>query len=319
MNLKLTKVYLKQEIPISNFLQRQWVLEVEVDPVEQPEAVTEASLEVEVAVVEAVEAVEVCLIMETFQVRKGLVPMAPTKHMARVGTLYEAEQFATRSNFRVFKEKCETYADSLHGVDFCTAKEKSEIHMFIDRAVGRLKKEDRELPQIIKIREMLSRGIAVHHGGLLPIVKECIEILFAKTLVKVLFATETFAMGLNLPTRTVVFSSTRKHDGRAFRNLLPGEFTQMSGRAGRRGLDATGTVIVMAYNEALSPTDFKEVALGTPTKLQSQFRLTYNMILNLLRIEALKVEEMIKHSFSENSTQVLLPENKRDMMLSQIR
>ncbi|KAG5420350.1 SKI2 [Candida metapsilosis] len=209
------------------------------------------------------------------------------------------------------KKNCETYADYLHGVDFCTAKEKSEIHMFIDRAVGRLKKEDRELPQILKIREMLSRGIAVHHGGLLPIVKECIEILFAKTLVKVLFATETFAMGLNLPTRTVVFSSTRKHDGRSFRNLLPGEFTQMSGRAGRRGLDAVGTVIVMAYNDPLSPTDFKEVALGTPTKLQSQFRLTYNMILNLLRIEALKVEEMIKHSFSENSTQVLLPENKK--------
>lgn len=209
------------------------------------------------------------------------------------------------------KKKCETYADTLSSVDFCTAKEKSEIHMFIDRAVSRLKKEDRELPQILKIRDMLSRGIAVHHGGLLPLVKECIEILFAKTLVKVLFATETFAMGLNLPTRTVVFSSLRKHDGRGFRNLLPGEFTQMSGRAGRRGLDATGTVIVMAYNDALSPFDFKDVTLGTPTKLSSQFRLTYNMILNLLRIEALKVEEMIKHSFSENSSQVLMPENKK--------
>ncbi|KAI5962605.1 SKI2 [Candida pseudojiufengensis] len=215
------------------------------------------------------------------------------------------------------KKRCEEYADSLRGVDFCNAKEKSEIHMFIDRAVGRLKKEDRELPQIMKIREMLSRGIAVHHGGLLPIVKECIEILFARTLVKVLFATETFAMGLNLPTRTVVFSSTRKHDGRGFRNLLPGEFTQMSGRAGRRGLDPVGTVIVMAYNDPLSPIDFKEVALGTPTKLSSQFRLTYNMILNLLRIEALRVEEMIKHSFSENSAQVLLPENqKRHELLS---
>ncbi|KAK6897525.1 Antiviral helicase SKI2 [Candida tropicalis] len=209
------------------------------------------------------------------------------------------------------KKRCEEYADSLKSVDFNNAKEKSEIHMFIDRAVGRLKKEDRELPQILKIRDMLSRGIAVHHGGLLPIVKECIEILFAKSLVKVLFATETFAMGLNLPTRTVVFSSMRKHDGRSFRNLLPGEFTQMSGRAGRRGLDKTGTVIVMAYNDPLSPTDFKEVVLGTPTKLSSQFRLTYNMILNLLRIEALKVEEMIKHSFSENSTQVLLPENQK--------
>ncbi|KAG7660967.1 SKI2 [[Candida] subhashii] len=209
------------------------------------------------------------------------------------------------------KKKCEDWAETLRSIDFCTAKEKSEIHMFIDRAVGRLKKEDRELPQILKIRDMLSRGIAVHHGGLLPIMKECIEILFAKTLVKVLFATETFAMGLNLPTRTVIFSTIRKHDGRSFRNLLPGEFTQMSGRAGRRGLDKTGTVIIMSYNDPLSPTDFKEVVLGTPTKLSSQFRLTYNMILNLLRIEALRVEEMIKHSFSENSTQVLLPENQK--------
>lgn len=208
------------------------------------------------------------------------------------------------------KKRCEDYVDTLHGVSFCNAKEKSEIHMFIDRAVSRLKKEDRELPQILKIRDLLSRGVAVHHGGLLPIVKECIEILFAKSLIKVLFATETFAMGLNLPTRTVVFSELRKHDGTGFRNLLPGEFTQMAGRAGRRGLDTTGTVIVMAYKQPLQPTEFKEVTLGKPSKLLSQFRLTYNMILNLLRIEALRVEEMIKHSFSENSTQTLLPEHK---------
>lgn len=209
------------------------------------------------------------------------------------------------------KKRCEEYANTMSGVQFCNAKERSEIHMFIDRAVSRLKREDRELPQILAVRDMLSRGIAVHHGGLLPIVKECIEILFAKSLVKVLFATETFAMGLNLPTRTVVFSELRKHDGRGFRNLLPGEFTQMAGRAGRRGLDSTGTVIVMSYNQPLSPTDFKETTMGTPTKLLSQFRLTYNMILNLLRIEALRVEEMIKHSFSENSTQTLLPEHQK--------
>lgn len=209
------------------------------------------------------------------------------------------------------KKRCEDYAATLSGVNFCNAKERSEIHMFIDRAVSRLKKEDRELPQILIVRELLSRGIAIHHGGLLPIVKECIEILFARSLVKVLFATETFAMGLNLPTRTVVFSELRKNDGRGFRNLLPGEFTQMAGRAGRRGLDSTGTVIVMSYNEPLSPTDFKDVTMGSPTKLLSQFRLTYNMILNLLRIEALRVEEMIKHSFSENSTQTLLPEHQR--------
>ncbi|KAH3669163.1 hypothetical protein WICMUC_005002 [Wickerhamomyces mucosus] len=209
------------------------------------------------------------------------------------------------------KKRCEEYANTLQSIDFCNAKEKSQIHMFIDKAVSRLKKEDRELPQILAVRDFLSRGIAVHHGGLLPIVKEVIEILFAKTLVKVLFATETFAMGLNLPTRTVVFSELRKHDGTSFRNLLPGEFTQMSGRAGRRGLDKTGTVIVMSYSEPLVAATFKEVTLGTPTKLVSQFRLTYNMILNLLRIEALRVEEMIKHSFSENSSQTLLPEHEK--------
>lgn len=209
------------------------------------------------------------------------------------------------------KKRCEEYANTLPGIDFCNAKEKSQIHMFIDKAVARLKKEDRELPQILSIRDMLSRGIAVHHGGLLPIVKEVIEILFSKTLVKVLFATETFAMGLNLPTRTVVFSEIRKHDGTQFRDLLPGEFTQMSGRAGRRGLDPTGTVIIMSYTDPLNKLTLKDVMLGTPTKLVSQFRLTYNMILNLLRIEALRVEEMIKHSFGENTAQTLLPEHQK--------
>ncbi|SCU98503.1 LADA_0H13432g1_1 [Lachancea dasiensis] len=211
------------------------------------------------------------------------------------------------------KKRCEDYADWLDGVNFCASKERSQIHMFIDKSVTRLKKEDRDLPQIVKMKSLLERGIAVHHGGLLPIVKELIELLFAKGLIRVLFATETFAMGLNLPTRTVVFSEIQKHDGNNLRNLNPGEFTQMAGRAGRRGLDKTGTVIVMAYTSPLEQASFKEVALGVPTRLQSQFRLTYNMILNLLRIEALRVEEMIKYSFSENSKQTLLPEQEKEI------
>ncbi|KAJ9621285.1 Antiviral helicase ski2 [Taxawa tesnikishii (nom. ined.)] len=143
------------------------------------------------------------------------------------------------------KKRCEENADALSNLDYCTAEEKSAIHMILEKSLARLKSDDRQLPQIKRLRELLSRGIAVHHGGLLPIVKECVEILFAKTLVKVLFATETFAMGLNLPTRTVVFSGYRKHDGRQFRDLLPGEYTQMAGRAGRRGLDTVGHVIIV--------------------------------------------------------------------------
>lgn len=218
------------------------------------------------------------------------------------------------------KKRCEENADALSSLDFCTAAEKSAVHMIIERSLGRLKSEDRALPQIRRLRELLGRGIAVHHGGLLPIVKEVVEILFAKTLVKVLFATETFAMGLNLPTRTVVFSGFRKHDGRAFRDLLPGEYTQMAGRAGRRGLDPIGSVIIVATGSEEAPPAaiLKRMILGDPTKLRSQFRLTYNMILNLLRVEALKIEEMIKRSFSENATQALLPEQEKQVKLSEV-
>ncbi|KAG2412443.1 hypothetical protein HFD88_010000 [Aspergillus terreus] len=217
------------------------------------------------------------------------------------------------------KKRCEENADSLSNQDFCNASEKSLIHMFIEKSLTRLKPEDRDLPQIRRLRDLLSRGIAVHHGGLLPIMKEIVEILFAKSLVKVLFATETFAMGLNLPTRTVVFSGFRKHDGKGFRDLLPGEYTQMAGRAGRRGLDTVGYVIIVSVgkDEAPPAAALRRMILGDPTKLRSQFRLTYNMILNLLRVEALKIEEMIKRSFSENATQALLPEHEKQVQLSE--
>ncbi len=217
------------------------------------------------------------------------------------------------------KKRCEENADALSNQDFCTATEKSAIHMIIEKSIARLKPEDRVLPQIVRLRDLLGRGIAVHHGGLLPIVKEVVEILFAQTLVKVLFATETFAMGLNLPTRTVVFSGYRKHDGHSFRNLLPGEYTQMAGRAGRRGLDPVGSVIIVAPggDEAPPVTELRQMILGDPSKLRSQFRLTYNMILNLLRVEALKIEEMIKRSFSEHATQQLLPEHEKQVKISE--
>ena len=217
------------------------------------------------------------------------------------------------------KKRCEENADALSNQDFCTATEKSAIHMIIEKSIARLKPEDRILPQIIRLRDLLGRGIAVHHGGLLPIVKEVVEMLFAQTLVKVLFATETFAMGLNLPTRTVVFSGYRKHDGHSFRNLLPGEYTQMAGRAGRRGLDTVGSVIIVAPGGGEAPpvTELRQMILGEPSKLRSQFRLTYNMILNLLRVEALKIEEMIKRSFSEHATQQLLPEHEKAVKVSE--
>lgn len=208
------------------------------------------------------------------------------------------------------QKKCSEYADSLANSNFITAKESSHVRMIIDRSISRLKKEDRELPQILAITALLQKGIAVHHGGLLPIIKELVEILFAEGFIKILFATETFAMGLNLPTRTVVFSSIRKHDGTQMRYLTPGEFTQMAGRAGRRGLDDHGTVIVMTYKNPLESLVFKDTTLGKPTKLESQFRLTYNSIVSLLRIESVKMEDMIQSSFGEDKGQQYKLETK---------
>ncbi|GEM08547.1 antiviral helicase SKI2 [Rhodotorula toruloides] len=213
--------------------------------------------------------------------------------------------------FTFSKKRCEEYASSMPNTDLCTAAEKSEVHITVERALTRLKGSDKLLPQIQNMRTLLSRGVGVHHGGLLPIVKEIVELLFARGLVKVLFATETFAMGVNMPAKCVVFSSIRKHDGRNFRELLPGEYTQMSGRAGRRGLDKTGVVIINADADVPDTNTLSHMLLGQPTKLQSQFRLTYSMILNLLRVEALRVEEMIKRSFSENAAQRLLPEHQK--------
>ncbi|KAH9950987.1 antiviral helicase, partial [Amylocystis lapponica] len=219
--------------------------------------------------------------------------------------------------FTLSKKRCEENAGTLTNADLCTSVEKSEIHVAIEKALSRLKGSDKQLPQIKRMRDLLSRGIGVHHGGLLPIVKEVVELLFGRGLVKVLFATETFAMGVNMPAKCVVFSGIRKHDGRSFRDILPGEYTQMAGRAGRRGLDTTGTVVIVANDNLPEQTTLTTMILGTASRLQSQFRLTYNMILNLLRVEALRVEEMIKRSFSENRSQKMLPDQQKEVIESE--
>ncbi|XP_071074504.1 superkiller complex protein 2 isoform X2 [Dasypus novemcinctus] len=201
--------------------------------------------------------------------------------------------------FTFSRGRCDEQASGLTSLDLTTSSEKSEIHLFLQRCLARLRGSDRQLPQVLHMAELLRRGLGVHHSGILPILKEIVEMLFSRGLVKALFATETFAMGVNMPARTVVFDSMRKHDGSAFRDLLPGEYVQMAGRAGRRGLDATGTVILLCKGRVPEMADLHRMMMGKPSQLQSQFRLTYTMILNLLRVDALRVEDMMKRSFSE--------------------
>lgn len=219
--------------------------------------------------------------------------------------------------FTFSRKKIDENAATLTTVDLTTASEKNEIHIFYQKCISRLKGSDRNLPQVQQMQELLKRGLGIHHSGVLPILKEVVEMLFQKGLLKILFATETFAMGVNMPARTVVFDSISKHDGNNFRNLLPGEYIQMAGRAGRRGLDTTGTVIILCKADVPDKVDLHRMLLGKPTKLESQFRLTYSMILNLLRVEQLRVEDMMKRSFSEFHSQMDM--KKHECALKELR
>ncbi|CAL1287769.1 unnamed protein product [Larinioides sclopetarius] len=205
--------------------------------------------------------------------------------------------------FTLSRKKCNTHAEILSSKDLTTQVEKREITKFFNECVSKLKAEDRKLPQVKLMGEQLARGFGIHHSGILPILKEVVEMLFQRSLLKILFATETFAMGVNMPARTVVFDSIRKHDGLNFRDLKPSEYIQMAGRAGRRGKDTVGTVIILCKADVPDSLALHNMMLGKPTKLESQFKLTYSMILNLLKIKTFRVEDVIKRSFGESDNQ----------------
>ncbi|KAL8235151.1 hypothetical protein R6Q59_021251 [Mikania micrantha] len=132
--------------------------------------------------------------------------------------------------FSFSRRECEQHAMSMSKLDFNNQEEKDVVEQVFKNAILCLSEEDRNLPAIELMLPLLQRGIAVHHSGLLPIIKELVELLFQEGLVKALFATETFAMGLNMPAKTVVFTSVRKWDGDSHRYVGSGEYIQMSGR-----------------------------------------------------------------------------------------
>lgn len=199
------------------------------------------------------------------------------------------------------KRKCEQLIEELDSLDLTTLQEKREINNFLKKAIDQLPEGDRSLPQILNLKKHTKNGLAVHHGALLPFIKECVELLFSLNLIKILIATETFAMGVNMPAKCVVFLSLSKIDGDKFRNLTTGEFTQMSGRAGRRGSDRVGTVLI-ADEKTPSLNLIKRITEGLPNSLNSQFKLSFGLILTALRSNV-KVEDLMKKSYKEHFKQ----------------
>lgn len=163
--------------------------------------------------------------------------------------------------FSFSKKDCERFALTLNKEDYTDDIEKDLITQVYTNAIDSLGDDDQKLPQVLALLPLLKRGIGVHHGGLLPILKEVVEILFAEGLIKALFATETFSIGINMPAKTVVFTNTRKFDGQDFRWVTSGEYIQMSGRAGRRGKDDRGLVIQM-LDEKMEPDICKGILYG---------------------------------------------------------
>jgi ATP-dependent RNA helicase DOB1 len=200
--------------------------------------------------------------------------------------------------FSFSKKDCERFALALNREDYTDEVEKDLIAQVYTNAIDSLGEDDQKLPQVLALLPLLKRGIGIHHGGLLPILKEVVEILFAEGLIKALFATETFSIGINMPAKTVVFTNTRKFDGQDFRWVTSGEYIQMSGRAGRRGKDDRGLVIQM-LDEKMEPAICKGILYGDPDPLNSSYRISYNMLLNLMRVEDVEPEYLLRASFHQ--------------------
>jgi superfamily II RNA helicase len=162
--------------------------------------------------------------------------------------------------------------------------------------VSRLKnwKEYIALPEYQFYLDLLHKGIGVHHAGMLPVFREMIEILYDQKFIKILFATETFAIGLNMPTKTVCFTSIYKHDGNSLRTLYPHEFIQMSGRAGRRNIDTIGHVILLTnLYEPLEYSSMKQLLHSPPKVLKSKFKIGYSLVLQSENYEFVKKSLMM--------------------------
>ena len=168
----------------------------------------------------------------------------------------------------------------------------SKVPYIIDRECEQLLRnklsnfeEYLHLPEYVNMVSLLRKGIAIHHSGIIPVLKEIVELLYAKGYIKLLFATETFSIGVNMPTKTVIFTDVNKFDGNNNRILYSHEMSQMAGRAGRRGIDKVGSVFHL--NNLFRNVDsvsYKTMMNGKPQTLTSKFKISYNLLLNLLDI-----------------------------------
>ncbi len=184
-------------------------------------------------------------------------------------------------------------------LDLTTTDERIEIARTVDAACAHLPDEDLHVLGFHDFREALVRGIASHHAGMLPTFKECVEDLFSRGLIKAIFATETLALGINMPARSVVIEKLTKWNGETHANVTPGEYTQLTGRAGRRGIDVEGHAVVL-WQAGLDPRQVAGLASTRTSPLNSSFQPSYNMAINLVGQVGREVaRDLLEQSFAQ--------------------
>ncbi len=173
------------------------------------------------------------------------------------------------------------------------------IEAIITAHLATLTPEDRELTQVAHLVRLARHGIGYHHAGLLPLLKQLVETLFTHGLMRVVYATDTLALGVNMPARTCVIGRMSKWDGRRRRPLTPNEFQQMAGRAGRRGMDPIGSVVV-PYSPQVSFPQTLAIATGDLLPVRSAFTVRYNTVLNLWDPpEGVRVRQLLGQSLMQ--------------------
>ena len=191
-------------------------------------------------------------------------------------------------------------AQCLHAnLRLTSPEEREEIRSFVEERCRHLPHEDLQVLGYHDFLEGLTRGVAAHHAGMLPTFKECVEKLFARGLCRVVFATETLALGINMPARSVVIEKLSKWNGETHADITPGEYTQLTGRAGRRGIDVEGHGVVQ-WQPGLNPSSVAGLASTRTYPLRSSFRPSYNMAVNLVhQVGRETARRLLESSFAQ--------------------
>jgi ATP-dependent RNA helicase HelY len=185
------------------------------------------------------------------------------------------------------------------GVRLTLPDERDEIRAVVERRCADIPDEDLHVLGYHEWADGLERGLAAHHAGMLPTFKEVVEELFVRGLVRAVFATETLALGINMPARSVVIERLVKWNGETHAEVTPGEYTQLTGRAGRRGIDAEGHGIVL-WQPGLDPAAVAGLASTRTYPLRSSFRPSYNMAVNLVgQVGRAAASELLESSFAQ--------------------